>query len=122
MAPVPGTLGAALDNTERSLLFVMFCQQERKFKSHHLCSLFFHLVFVALPEFASCFNTKQGLLAFAVNSKDTAQTGRGRVGGHDLLHSVAFSIRKRLLIGLQKQLWGGAAFRGVHMGGFEGED
>lgn len=44
------------------------------------------------------------------------------MGGRDLQHSVAFSIRTRLLTRLQEQLWGGAACRGVHIGGFEGED
>lgn len=49
----------------------MFCKQQSKLSSHHLCFLFFKLLFVAVSDLALCFRTGQDLLRFAVNYKDT---------------------------------------------------
>lgn len=57
-----------------------------------------------------CFNTRQGLLAFAVNYKDQIQTRvRVEARGHDLLQIVVFYITRKLV-----NLSGRATFGGGH--------
>lgn len=79
------------------LSFVMFCKQQRKQLTSSLFFVFFFnyclLPFLCL---VLCFNTRQGLLAFAVNYKDETQTGvRVEAGGNDLQHIVDFCIQRK---------------------------